>query len=238
MGYGNILTPVLIFLGFNILIIIPAVLASQIIDALATTVAFHYHGNITLTTHSEDTKIITTLSITGILGVTIALAAYLYLFTFYPLLLQAYVGISVILVGIIAFIGYRWTFTWSKLAGFATIGAINKSLTGGGYTPVVAGGHLISGRSPKQAIGCSNIPKALISLLALLLYLILGQMVFDPLFLFLTITITIGALLSSPLASYLVKRADTQKYTKTVSFVIILLGVVTLLKTATTLFFS
>jgi uncharacterized membrane protein YfcA len=232
MGYGNILTPLLILLGFNILVIIPAVLASQVLDALATTVAFNYHGNIHLTTSSEDTKIVLVLSLTGILGVGIALAAYLFIFTFNPLLLQAYVGIVVILVGLIALLGLRWTFTWTKLAGIATIGAINKGLTGGGYTPVITGGQLICGRDAKQAIGCSNLPKALISLIALLLYLLLGQMVFDPLFLFLTLTISIGAIISAPIASYLVKQANTHKYATLISIIIIILGVLTLVKTA------
>ncbi len=230
-GYGNVLTPLLLLLNFPVLETIPAVLFSQIAASFVAALAFHYHGNIQLTKTSEDTKAIIILSITGIFGVIVAMVAFLFVFSINPFLLQLLIAISVIVIGLIILIKFHWEFTFSKLFALGIFAGFLKGLSGGGYTPLVAGGQMVTGRETKQAIGSVNIPKAIISIVAVLLYLFIGQMIFDFFFFFLAIPLTLGAVLSSPLASYFVKVARSEQITFWVGIAILLIGLLTIAKT-------
>lgn len=117
------------------------------------------------------------------------------------------------------------------LGGFA---AANKSLTGGGYTPIAVGGQMLTGRTSPQSIGCTTISKAVVSVTATVLYLTLGRLAFNPIFLNLAIPLMIGAIIAAPIASYFAKRTEDWRMNRVVGVVIICLGFFTLLKTLLT----
>jgi len=230
IGYGTALTPMLILLNLPILEAIPAVLFSHIIASAVTAVAYQLHGNVHFSLSSEDSKIAAALSITGVVGAALAVFIFLLFFCVNPAYLQIYIGITVLLVGILVLANIRWNFSWPRIATLGVVAGFNKSLTGGGYASMVTGGQLMSGRESKEAIGSTTIPKAIISTSALLLYILLGRFLLNPLFFQLAIPLTVGAAISAPIASYLVKRASTKRMSKMIGVAIVTLGTLTLLK--------
>ena len=230
-GYGTVLTPLLILLNLPILEIVPAVLLAQIGAAAVTALFYSLHGNIVFTRTSEDSQMAVLLSLAGILGATISITLFYTLFFLNPTLLQIYIAIALILVGLLVLFHFQWRLTWGRIFALGAIAAVNKGLSGGGYTPLVAGGQILSGRTSKQAIGATKVAKTLTSLTAFILYLLLGHLIFNPIFIQLAIPLTIGALIAAPLASYLVKRTQTHRLTFIIGITISLLGIFTLLKT-------
>lgn len=62
MGYGTILSPVLIILGFNPFVAIPAVLLSQAIGGFTASVFHHQLDNANVNRGSRDLKIVMIIS--------------------------------------------------------------------------------------------------------------------------------------------------------------------------------
>ena len=234
VGYGTMLTPLLILLNLPVLEIIPAVLLAQIVAAAITALFYYIHGNIEFTRTSEDSQIAIILSLAGIFGATIAITLFFTIFSINPVLLQIYIAIALLLVGILVLIQFRWQLTPSRIFTIGAIAAVNKGLSGGCYTPIVAGGLLLSGRTNKQAIGVTKVAKAVTSITAVILYILLGRLIFDQYFIQLAIPLTIGTLIAAPLASYLVKRTQSHQITILIGITISFLGIFTLLKTLLT----
>ena len=231
LGYGTLLTPLLILLNFPILEIVPAVLFAQIIAAAITSFSYYLLGNVEFTRTSEDTQIAILLSIAGILGASIAITLFYSLFFFQPYLLQIYIAIALLLVGVLVLIKFHWRFTRSRVFTIGAVAAVNKGLTGGGYTPFITGSLILSGRTNKQAIGTTKVAKTITSITAVILYVLLGRLIFDQYFIFLAIPLGLGTLIAAPLASYLVKRNQSQHITTIIGVTISFLGFFTLIKT-------
>jgi uncharacterized membrane protein YfcA len=170
------------------------------------------------------------LSLSGIVGAVVAISLFYTLVSITPLLIQAYVGLTVLLLGLLVIIEYKLAFSWRKIITLGGVAAINKGLTGGGYTPIVAGGQILSGRKASQSIGCTTVSKAVVSITAVTLYIILGHLIFDPNFLFFTLFLFAGAVIAAPLGSYVVKRTEGRYQTRLVGVATILLGMLTLFK--------
>lgn len=236
MGYGTVLTPLLILLNFPLLEIVPAVLFSQIIAAGLTAITYHLHGNIQFTRSSEDTKIAGVMSLTGVLGACIAIIIFYTLLGINMILFQFYISVAIIFVGFFVLAKFQWRLSWARLFTISTLASINKGLSGGGYTPIVAGYQILSGREGKQSIGSTTISKAVISITAVTLYIILGHLLFDPIFFQLAIPLLIGAFIAVPIASYLVKRIEGERMSFLVGLAIICLGAITLVRTFFVLF--
>jgi uncharacterized membrane protein YfcA len=231
IGYGTLLTPLLIFLNLSVLDIVPAVLFAQIVAAAITALFYYLHGNVEFTRTSDDSKIAITLSLAGILGASIAITLFYTLFYINPQLLQIYIALALLLVGLLVLLKIQRHLTHGQIFALGAIAAVNKGLSGGGYTPILTGGLMLSGRNNKQAIGATKVAKAVTSLTAVLLYILLGRLIFDVSFINLIVPLTIGTLFGAPLASYLVKRTPSHRLTLIIGVTITLLGVFTLFKT-------
>ncbi len=230
MGYGTFLTPLLILLNLPILEVVPAVLLSQIGAAVATAIAFQIHGNVNFSLSSEDSKIAIALSLAGVLGAVTAILLFYTIISINTVLLQTFVGVAILLVGLLVVIELKLTFSWRKIVALGGIAAMNKGLTGGGYTPMVTGVQILSGRNISQSIGCTTISKAVVSITAVTLYTVLGRLVFDPLFQYFTIFLLGGAVISAPLGSYVAKRTEGRQQTRLVGVATIFLGMFALIK--------
>lgn len=230
IGYGTLLTPLLILLNLPIFEVIPAVLLAQIIAAILTALFYHFHGNVNFTMTSDDTKIALNLSLAGIIGAIIAVTIFLSFFILNPGFLQIYIGIALILIGIMVLTEIHWRITLGRIFAIGLVAAINKGISAGGYTPIVAGGQMLHGRNGKQAIGTSMVSEAFTSLTAVILYITFGHLILDPLFLQLALPLVLGTIIATPLASYFVKRTSSHRMTLLIGSTIIILGMFTLLK--------
>ncbi len=229
MGYGTFLTPMLILLNLPVIAIVPAVLFSSIGAAVATVIAFQIHGNINFSL-SDDSKMAAVLALSGMVGAVAAILLFYTLVSITPLLIQAYVGLTVLLLGLLVMIEFKLVFSWRKIVILGGVAAINKGLTGGGYTPIVAGGQILSGRKASQSIGCTTASKAVVSVTAVTLYIVLGRLIFDLTFLSYTLFLFAGAVFAAPLGSYVVKRTEGRYQTRLVGVAVVILGALTLLK--------
>lgn len=229
-GFGTFLTPVLILLNLPVIETVPAILFSQIGAAVATAISFQIHGNVDFSLSSQDSRMATALSLSGVFGAVTAILLFYTIVSITPVLIQTYVGLAVTLVGLLVVVEYKLVFSWRRIVVLGGVAAINKGLTGGGYTPLVAGGQILSGRKSSESIGSTTISKAIVSFTAVILYILLGRLIFVPLFLYFTVVLLGGAILAAPIGSYVVKRIEGRQKTRLVGLVMILLGVFTLIK--------
>jgi len=57
MGYGTILSPVLIIMGFDPLVVVPSILLSQAFGGLSASVFHHQFRNVSFNRSSKDFKV-------------------------------------------------------------------------------------------------------------------------------------------------------------------------------------
>jgi protein-S-isoprenylcysteine O-methyltransferase Ste14 len=152
MGYGTILTPVLLILGFGTHDVIHAVLLSQGIVCLPAAF-FHWRlGNIDLSARNGDLKLIVAVVAAGAAAVGLASLVV----TRLPrTVLTAYLGIVVVVMGLVLLRMKRFTFSWKLLSVFGVLSVVNKALTGTGFGPVFTSGQLISVKEPRSSVGAS-----------------------------------------------------------------------------------
>lgn len=222
MGYGTILTPVLLLIGFAPLQIIPAVLVSQLAgDFLAA--AFHHKlQNVNLSLGSKHFKVALLLATLSLAGAVAAVLVAVSLPTTY---LNLYIGISVAVSGLAVLAARKrdYPFSWPKLLGFGSLAAFNKGISGGGYGPIMVAGQLLSGVEVKGAIGITVVAEGVTSMVAALAFVHMIRSI-DLLLLGL---LTIGISLSTPIAALIVKKVDDRKVKIMIGFVTLALGSLT-----------
>lgn len=87
---------------------------SQIIAAPVTSVAFQIHGNANFRLSSEDSKITGVLSASGVISVILAIYVFYIVLSGYIFLLQTYLGMTLLLVGLLVYTDLKWKFSWKK----------------------------------------------------------------------------------------------------------------------------
>jgi uncharacterized membrane protein YfcA len=223
MGYGTCLTPVLFLIGFEPLDIVPAVLFSELVTGITATFFHHRLKNANFQLRSKDTKVAIVLSCFAIVGTVVGV----FLAVRLPAkILKAWIGTIVVLMGIIILgtINRMPHFRWSKITILGTIASFNKSISGGGYGPLVMGGQLLSGIGVKNAVGITSLTEAVICLVGLILYYFSEKQINWTL----AAWLMAGAVLSVPFAACLLKRIPEKQGKVAVSIIVIILGCVTL----------
>jgi len=169
MGYGTILSPVLIIMGFSPLVAIPAILLSQAFGGFTASVFHHQFENVSFKAGSKDLKI--TLIVSGF-GILAAIIAALVSINIPKIVLKTYIGVLVLVMGIIVLRNKQFKFTWNKMISIGILSAFNKGLSGGGFGPVVTAGQIMSGQEHKKAIGATTLAEAPICIVSFFTYLI------------------------------------------------------------------
>jgi uncharacterized membrane protein YfcA len=225
MGFGIIVTPVLLLVGFHPLEIVPAVLIAEFLSGSAAA-AFHQKlKNVNFMFGSRACKIVTIMCACSIIGVVVAV----FIATSIPRRnLEVSIATIIVCVGIITIVmrGKSLRFSWINIALFGIVGSFNKALSGGGYGPLVTGGQILSGVPGKEAVAVTSLTKAITCLVGILAYKIAA----GTLDLSLALPLVLGSLLSVPFATLLVKRMSQEKIKFLVGFVTIVLGVLMLAK--------
>ena len=226
MGYGTILTPALLLLGYDPLRVVPAVIASQLVgDCLA--VFFHHRfKNVDLSVTSSHFEIGAMLAAFSLVG---SVAAVLFALKLSEFALNLYIGVLVFVVGIIVLASREKEREYSplRLLFLGSIASFNKGLSGGGYGPVVTAGQILTGVDVRAAIGITCLSEGVACVSALIAYVWAGKRI-DWL---LALVLAIGVALSTPVAALIVKKMET-KYLKVIIGVLTLaMGALTVLKT-------
>jgi len=224
MGYGTVLSPVLIIMGFSPLLVVPSVLLSQAAGGFTASVFHHRLRNVLFQRRSRDSMTVYIVTATGIIATLFAAAIAISIPGQY---LNTYIGLLIFVMGIILLSRATFRFRLRKMLAVGAISAFNKGMSGGGFGPVVTGGQMIGGQNHKNAIGVTTAAEAPICIAGFLVYLTLNGISDWLLVLFLTV----GAVLAAPLGALTTSRLNSQRFRKVLGAIIIVLGAWTLWKT-------
>jgi uncharacterized membrane protein YfcA len=225
MGYGTALAPCLILLGYDPVIVVPAILISQLMTDVATCLLHHRFSNVNLRRNSPDFRIAMTLGSVSILGVIVSAFTALHIPAWF---LKLYIGLLVCAVGVLILFQNNkiFPFSWKKIMGIGFVAAFNKGISGGGYGPLLMGGQILSGVNIKNAVGITAFAEAITCLAGFLIYCFLGKTIDWRLI----ILLVIFAVPAVPFAAVTVKKTRTVTLKKYAGVLIALLGLLTLTK--------
>ena len=224
MGYGTTLAPILLIMGYNPLQVVPAILFSELISGLSAAFFHHKFKNSDFKIGAKDLKVAMVMAACSILGVLIAVFIALNLPSFY---VKLYIGILVLSMGLIILISLKrkFIFSWRKIISLGLLASFNKGISGGGYGPLVTSGQILSGVQSKNAIGITSLAEGLTCLAGVFTYFTFTDHTVDW---SLAPYLTLGAILSVPLAAYTVKKFKPNKLRLIVGIATLTLGLLTL----------
>lgn len=248
MGYGTILSPVLLIAGFEPLAVIPAVLLSQAFGGLSASIFHHQCRNVDFSWQSKDLKLFFLIGGFGVLAVIFAAVTSIHI---PKQALKTYIGLLVLIMGIITLLRPAFRFSWRRMIAVGILSAFNKGMSGGGFGPVVTGGQILAGQEHKAAIGVTTLAEAPICISGFLAYVIgitvatlQGPVVDIPLKTFvatmfapavfrweLVLALILGSLAATPFGPLLTRAIQRQVMRYVVGFLITGLGIWTLAST-------
>ena len=248
MGYGTILTPSLMIMGFDPLVVVPAVLLSQAFGGLSASIFHHQFENVSFNRNSKDMKMVLIISGFGIFATIIAAFVSI---NISKVLLKSYIGILILCMGIIVLWNHTFKFTWKKMIGIGLLSAFNKGISGGGFGPVVTGAQILSGQKHRSAIGVTTLAEAPICITGFFAYVIqrtiiefnspildvpfptfLSHMFSPQLFQWeLILALLIGSITVTPFGAFITKTLNKKYLHYFLGVLITVLGIVTLYKT-------
>ena len=249
MGYGTILSPLLIILGFDPLLVVPSILITQAIGGLSASIFHHKYKNVYFGLRSKNIKYIikkikehgviksfklgvsddlkTVIIITS-LGIIATITAVLIAVNISKTTLNIYIGILVLIMGLFLISGFIFKYSLNKMFIVGIISSFNKGMSGGGFGPVVTGGQMVLGKDHKGSIGCTTAAEFPICIIGFLLYLLTkGISNWSLIY-----SLGIGALIGGFTGPWLTKKINKKSLKIIVSILMITLGILILLKTA------
>ncbi len=248
MGYGTIMSPVLLMMGFEPLQVVPAILLSELVTGFGAGFTHHSMGDVDFRPRTMSVakiyrgrkemgifrgfhygipphlKIVLLLGACSILGTVLAV----FLATSLPkLVVRLYIGAMIFFIGLFILVTMRinFNFSWKRITALGLLSSFNKGISGGGYGPVVTGGQLLAGVDPRNTIGITSLSEALTCIGGVILYVMSGTVdwILAP-------YLVLGAVLSLPFAALTVKIARTRHIRFAVGVVTVVLGIASLVQ--------
>lgn len=244
MGYGTTLTPLLLIMGYNPLVVIPAILTSELITGGLAAFMHHREGNVRFDfrndpdhrlvkkmrllgymPRSNASKIALVLALCSLIGAVTAAFVAINIPKFY---LKLFIGIMVFSMGILILLkrSSNPDFSWKKIIGLGILAAFNKGLSGGGYGPLVTSGQILSGVDAKNSVAITSLAESFTCFVGVCSFLLLGTE-FDWQ---ITLPLLAGAVASVPFSTKTVKKLKVRNFTLIVGTATVILGLFTLYK--------
>jgi uncharacterized membrane protein YfcA len=233
MGYGTILTPLLIIVGFPTSVVVPAILITQALGGISASIFHHKHGNadfnITPKTLlkkglSEDIKVVLAIASFGVIATIIATFVGI---NISKIVLNTYIGFLVLIMGLFILLGFRFRYSTGKMVLVGIVSAFNKGLSGGGFGPIVTGGQIVLGQDHKKSIACTTAAEPLICITGFLSYLLLKGITGWNIIL----ALGIGAVIAGTIGPLTTKKINKENLKRIVGILMLVLGIISLLKT-------
>lgn len=224
-GFGTIVVPAFVLLGFDPIDIVPSLLFVQVFTGIISAIFHHRYGNVDFSRNGKSFKVALILTVFSVMGGGSAALLAVKVSQFF---VKVYVGAIAVLMGflILVFRNKKIEFSWSRINFMGFFASFNKGISGGGYGPIITGGQILSGLDSKSSVSISSFTEAMTCLMALLIYLLkLNVVVFKP-----VLPLLIGSLLAIPFAVRMVKRSSGKKHVITIGAMTISLGLATLIK--------
>lgn len=223
MGYGTILTPLLMLAGFTPLQIVPAVLASECLTGFAGGLMHHRDGNVDFLRNAQTRIVTVCLVLLTILGVWAAVAVASHIPKFW---LSLFIALMVLVIGlfIVATADRQLRLRPAHLLGLGMIAAFNKGMSGGGYGPLVTSGQIVCGMSSKHAVAITALGEGITCLAGVFAYFWSGHGIDWSL----AIPMCSGALVAVPMATLAVRLWPEARMRGAVGGITVILGIVAL----------
>ena len=225
MGYGTTLTPLLLLAGFEPLQVVPCVLLSEFVTGLSAGLMHHRDGNVDFVRDRRARRTAILLSTLSAVGAIVAVAFALRVS---KLWLTGIIAAIILSVGVatLATVRRRLRYRCGHMIALGAVAAFNKGLSVGGYGPLVTAGQVVSGMPPKHAVAITSLAEALTCLVGLGAYVLMhGQIDW-----MLAAPLTLGAMLSVPIATLTVRRLPEAVMRGSVGVVTCVLGILTFVK--------
>lgn len=225
-GYGTLGSPTFILLGFSAKFVVPSILISQACGGLVGAYFHHKRKNADFSNgKTADIKRVYFIVVSGIIGVIIASVIG---FKISKEIMTTYIGLIVLIMGILILSGVELKFTWKKLAAIGCLSAFNKGLSGGGYGPVVAGGQTIIGIDGKNSVAITDFAEAPICITGFIVWMLLAGKL-PPLELM--APMMAGASVAPLIGTWITTKLHSRKKLKTVmGMTIVILGILCLMR--------
>jgi len=201
MGYGTTLTPLMILVGFDPKQVVPCVLVSELLTGFAATLMHQRDGNVDFFGNKQARWTAILLSVLSTVG---AVAAVSLAVSVNRQALATIIGVIILGTGVatLATISRQLRYRRSHIIAVGAVAAFNKGLSGGGYGPLVTAGQVVSGVTPRHAVAISSLAESFTCFVGLVAYLLLGKSFNWGL----ALPLSVGALMSVPLATLTVRR--------------------------------
>jgi uncharacterized protein len=225
MGYGTTLTPLLLLAGFAPLQIVPAVLISELMTGLAAALLHQRDGNVDFLRDAKARRTAWLLALLSGVGALLAVWVAVSISRFWLGLLISGIVLAMGVI-VLATRNRQIPFHAGGIVAVGAVAAFNKGLSGGGYGPLVTAGQVVSGLPAKSAVAVTSLAESLTCLIGVLGYLAAGKSIAWGL----AVPLTLGALLSVPMATLTVRRLPESTMRSLVGIVTLALGCVALFK--------
>lgn len=224
-GYGTILSPLFLIFGFDPLLIVPSILLSEIATGFSSCFFHHKNNNVNFQDKTENSfNIAIVLGITGVVATIITTFFVLNLDKFY---VKLYIGLLVAGMGVLLLFTIKYDFSWKRITFIGALSAFNKTISGGGYGPLITAGQVVGGQGTKKSIGTTQFCEAVVCVAGIISYALFRGSV-DLLF---PLILIAGAVPATPIASLFVGKIKNEELIKKLlGIVCISLGVFSLIK--------
>ena len=223
MGFGLTMTPILLLLGYPPHQIVPALLFSSMLGNLVSPFFHHKFKNVDFSLCSHHFNMSVLIGILGVLGSFVGASVSIGISDFY---LSLYIGLLITALGLFLLLNkkLRASFSWLKLAFLSLFGAFNKGISGSGFGPITTTGMIVMGVDEKVAVSIQTFSELFVSIAGFLTFVLAGSQIAWNLLL----PLSIGVVLSTPLAAFVVHKFESRKLRTAIAIVTVVLGVVTL----------
>ncbi len=224
MGFGTILSPILLIIGYLPIEFVPVLLFSQFVAGLLCSVFHHKFENVNLLESGIEQSSFRILVITGMAGVILSTFTIIALSA---LFVKIYIALVVSAMGILMLAnwGRHMTYSRRRLLLVGSIAAFNKGISGGGYGPMTVSGQILSDIPPRAAVAITGFVEGLICIVGFLLHFVITGITN----VFLLVTITIGAALAAPLSAFTTAKLEQYHVRSLVAVSTLIVGLLTLL---------
>lgn len=219
MMYGTVLSPLLILLGFDPLITVPALVFSQAAGGFVAAIRHHNFGHANFGFRSPDFRAFLIIALPGLAAV--AIGAFLAI-KIDKNLLKAYIALLVFIIGLLVVLDFKSKYSWKKMGLVGFLSSFNKALSGGGYGPFVTGSQIVIGKNSKTSIGVTTLAEVPICLGAFTSYYFLNGFS-DWTFL---AAMTVGSIVGGLVGPHITNQSQEAKLKKAVGIIALILGLI------------
>ncbi len=175
MGFGTGLAPLLFFIGYDPLQVVPVLLISEMITGITAGWFHNEFENVRFSFRrplTKATRIMILIAFFGCFAIFSSVMLSYFTIKFSKTVIKMYVAIMVIFMGLFGLARIKMdqmtdldtsTYRPKLLVVFSAVAGFNKGIGGGGYGPVVTMGQIFSGIYEKSATAIVSLAEGIVS---------------------------------------------------------------------------